>query len=437
MRSPRGGFCHVVRIGCRVESAVLLAVRFVALGVFAISIVTAQKPVAPSAPSGNGSGALPIVPSQSAANPPGPWPDSQLPVMLSGTVVIEGGGGPAANVAIQRFCGNLPRTVAWTNGKGQFSFQWNNFSGVVTEASDSGGRYAAPQSSPSNLGLNNTASLPSLGATSSTTDELPGMNMRGCQLEANAGGFHSDRVDLSEHRALDNPDIGIIMLRRISSGPRISVSATALRAPKDARKAWEKGIQLLRPEQWDPAGAQREFEKAVRIYPKFADAWLYLGSALLRERAEDRAREAFLKAIDADDKLPVPFMELGMMAARHRQWPEAAQYLDRALQLDPVDYPHLWYDDAEADYHSGNLDRAEKNVRVAVKMAVPNREPGATRLLGLVLMSKHDYAGAEVALEAYLREFPDIEDWLEMKAKLAEIRGRMIVSSAEPVPGQK
>jgi tetratricopeptide (TPR) repeat protein len=118
-------------------------------------------------------------------------------------------------------------------------------------------------------------------------------------------------------------------------------------------------------------------------------------------------------------------MELGMMASRHLQWPDAARYLDAALQLDPVDYPHLWYDDAEADYHSGNLDRAEKNVREAVKLAGRNREPGATRLLGLVLMSKHDYPGAEAALAAYLRQYPDIEDWLEMKAKLAEVRGHL------------
>ncbi len=98
------------------------------------------------------------------------------------------------------------------------------------------------------------------------------MNMRGCELEANAGGFHSDRVDLSEHRALDNPDVGVIVLHRIGSAPAVSVSATALSAPRDARKAWEKGVQLLRPEQWDPAGSEREFEKAVRIYPKFAEA---------------------------------------------------------------------------------------------------------------------------------------------------------------------
>jgi hypothetical protein len=249
------GFSDRSRIGCKVESAVLLAVRFLVLGTFAIPIVTAQKPAPPGQPSDNRSSAV-IVPSQAGTSPQVPWPGSELPVMLSGIVVIEGDGGPAANVAIQRFCGNIPRTVAWTNGKGQFSFQWNDFLGVVPEASES---------RTSNAGLNNTASLPSGASTSPgatggpNTGELPGVMMRGCQLEASASGFHSDSVDLSEHRAMDNPDIGVIVLRRIGSGRGISVSATALSAPRDARKAWEKGVQLLRPEQWDPAGAQREF----------------------------------------------------------------------------------------------------------------------------------------------------------------------------------
>lgn len=401
------------------------------LAVFAIPIVTAQKPAGPGQP-GNGSNAATIVPSQPAGNPQGPWPGSQLPMMLSGTVVIEGGGGPAANVAIKQFCGNLPRTIAWTNGKGQFSLQWNDFQGVVSEASDSGPRNGVRQSSDSNLGQNNVTSSSSNSGNSAGTrtsslnpNELPGVNMKDCQLEADAAGFRSDRVDLSQHRALDSPDIGVIVLHRVSRAAGVSVSETALGAPRDARKALVRGVQMLSRDQWDPAGAEREFEKAVRIYPKYADAWLYLGRARERERAEDRAREAFLKAIDADNKLPEPFVELGLMASRHQQWPEAAQYLDHALQLDPVDYPHLWYDDAEADYHAGKLDRAEKNVREAVKMSGPNRDPGATRLLGLVLMSKHDYAGAEAALAAYLRAFPDIEDWIEMKAKLEDVRGHL------------
>jgi tetratricopeptide (TPR) repeat protein len=216
----------------------------------------------------------------------------------------------------------------------------------------------------------------------------------------------------------------MIVLHRIGKGEGLSVSATTLIAPREARKAWEKGVHLLRSAQPpDPGAAEKEFERAVRIYPRYAEAWLDLGRALQSQQKEDSARDAFLKAVDADGKRVEPVIELGLIASRRQQWPEAARFLDRALQLDPVDYPHLWYDDAEADYHVRSFDRAEKNAREALKMAPPNREWRAQRLLGLVLLSKKDYAGAEQALRAYLRESPDVEDWDELHAKLEEIRG--------------
>ena len=396
------------------------AFRLVALGVFVIPALTAQKHPAPVSSPSNTSGPAMTAPSQAPANPSDQWPDSQTPIMLSGTVVIEGGGEPASNIAVQRLCenSNVPRTMAWTDAKGQFSFRWNDSTASLSEASEPG-VYRAPL-----LGGPSTTT-PATG-NSTNTGRLPGSSMRGCELLANAPGFRSDRLDLSEHRALDNADLGNIVLHRISRVKESSVSASTLYAPKDARKAWERGVQLLHSEQQaDTAVAETEFAKAVRIYPKFAEAWLGLGRACQRERKEDRAREAFLNAISADDKLVEPFIELGMIASRHRRWPEAAQYLDRALQLNPVDYPHLWYDDAEADYYTGKLDRAEKNVREALKAPVPNREPGALRLLSMVLLSKQDYAGADIALRTYMQEYPDIQDWDELQTTLETIRGHI------------
>ena len=81
-----------------------------------------------------------------------------------------------------------------------------------------------------------------------------------------------------------------------------------------------------------------------------------------------RPSEALLKAIEADGKLVEPYVELGEMAAREQNWPDAARYLDRALQLDPVDYPRLWFEDAVADYNMQKYDRAEKNAREALKL---------------------------------------------------------------------
>jgi Tfp pilus assembly protein PilF len=390
------------------------AFRFLALGIIAIPLVTAQKPSTPVA-TGKGSGPATTQP---AANSTTSSPGTQLPLQLFGAVVVEGDAELPSNIAIKRFCGNLTHTVAWTDSKGRFSFQWNDYDGVALEASDAG---------VTSTGLPNLKSTGTHGADSPTNAQgIPDINLQNCELQADASGFRSDRISLNGLRVLDNPDLGVIVLHRTRHVGGVSVSATTLSARRDARKAWERGVNLLRsdlPE--NRAEAEKEFEKAVRIDPNFAAAWVALGFARERKLAEKEACEAFRKAVAADGRQAEPLIELGLVASRHRQWPEAAQYLDRALQLNPIDYPHLWYEDALADYHVGNLDRAEKNVREAMKQASLRPEPAATRLLGLVLMSKQDWLGAEAAMAAYLRAAPDVEDWLEMQATLEDIRGHI------------
>jgi Tfp pilus assembly protein PilF len=403
------------------------SLRLLVLGVGLISGLWAQKSPAPSPPRGPSGPSMPITPQQPASNQSDQWPGSQMPIFFSGVVLIEGSGAPASNVAIQRVCDNLPHTVAWTNPRGQFSFRWN-YNDVLPEASDAGiGNLAGVP------GASNYPSFPGAtpGSAMSTNtrgamNDLPGQNMTGCELTADAPGFRSDRVDLTGHRALDNPDIGTILIHHIGKAEALTVSATALGIPREALKAWQKGVQLFRADPTpDPEGAAREFERAVRVYPRYAEAWLDLGRTRQFEMKEDQAREAYLKAVDADGKMVDALIALGLIASHHREWPDAARYLDRALQLNSVDYPHLWYDDAEADYQVHNLERAERNVRRALKMAPGDREPRAVRLLGLVLLSKQDYVGAESALREYLSSAPDIEDFDELIATLEQLQARL------------
>jgi tetratricopeptide (TPR) repeat protein len=282
-----------------------------------------------------------------------------MPIFLSGRVVMDDGTAPDTSIAIQRVCGGSPGTAAWTDGKGQFSFQWGRSPAILQEASDTVGRGRG------DMGEN---------------------GLRGCELMANAPGFRSVRLDLSSHRAGDNPNLGTIILHRIAGMEGTSVSATALYAPKDAKKAWEKGVAYLRKS--NTAAAEKELEKAVSLYPKYANAWLDLGRARIQRQAEGPAREAFLNAIGADDRLVEPYVALGELAVRHRNWPDAALYLDRALQLDPLDYPRLWYEDAVADYHVQQFDRAERNAREALKLPPAVRDPRANTILGLILSAK-------------------------------------------------
>ena len=49
---------------------------------------------------------------------------------------------------------------------------------------------------------------------------------------------------------MDSPDVGTIFLHRLGNVEGRIVSAISLAAPKDARKAFEKGSDLARRKSW-------------------------------------------------------------------------------------------------------------------------------------------------------------------------------------------
>ena len=142
----------------------------------------------------------------------------------------------------------------------------------------------------------------------------------------------------------------------------------------------------------------------------------------LQKKATDPAREAFQKAVDADEKLVEAQVELGTLAAQQSQWPDAVKHLDIALQLDPVDSPRAWFMDAVAEFNMKNLDGAEKRARQALKMDPGHTNPDANRLLGLVLATKGNLSEAAVELKTCLDLVPpDTANLAQVKGQLAEI----------------
>jgi tetratricopeptide (TPR) repeat protein len=387
------------------------ALRFFILTAFAAAVAMAQRTGTPlggtTSPGGNSPNQPSTLPGSNTSPGLGENPEATTPIFLSGKVVTEDGSPTPQNIAIQRMCGTIPRTVAWTDGKGRFSFQWGDRnSAVVPDASEPG---TGMGRADGKMGSGSRGGIGSLG----------GDPLAGCELRASVVGFRSDRISLSGHRALDSSDVGTIFLHRLANVEGTSVSATALNAPKDAVKAYEKGVQSLHKMKLDDAA--KELGKAVQIDPKYANAWLDLGRVQLLQKMPDAARESFKKATDADAKLVDPWVELGIMASESANWPDAAQYLGRALKLDPVDYPQLWYADAVAGYNLKNLDAAERSAREALKADPEHRNPKADQLLGNVLLQKRQYAEAAEELRAYLKFSPNAADLDQVKTQLAQI----------------
>jgi Flp pilus assembly protein TadD len=380
------------------------------------AVMVAQRtPANPGTGSGSNPGSNP-----GAGTPPSsrlPTQDNSIPgpqqsiIFLSGRVMMDDGS-PAPNyISIQRVCAGNPRTVAYTDSKGRFSFQWGDATGILPDASEPG--------SAMGPGGRMGSDLPGMGRAA---DRVGGITTMGCELRANAAGFRSDSIDVSTQRALDRGDVGTIVLHRLAEVEGRSISATSLLAPKDAAKAYGKGLAALTKNK--PAEAQKDLEKAVEIYPKYASAWYDLGRARRAQHDAAGAREAQLKAIENDDKLVGPYAELGEMAANEQKWDDTAKYLNQALHLDPVDYPQLWFMDAVANYNMMQFDAAERGAREALKADPQHRNPRVSAVLGLILARKGDRQGAAEALNEYLRLAPNAPDAEQMKQQLAAVQAQ-------------
>lgn len=330
---------------------------------------------------------------------------------LSGKVVVADGGQLPDKVAIQRDCGGAPVTAGFTDRKGQFTFRWNE-----TDAFGGDAGYGASAGGPRGPGVSGIEQP----STPRSIINSGGAAMAGCMLRASAPGYRSDPISLEGLRAsFDNYDVGTIVLHRVEDTSGSQASATSMRAPSAAKKAFDKGLESLGKGKTDDA--EKNFEKAVGIYPQYADAWLDLGKLRLQRNAGDAAAEALQKAVEADGKLVEAFVYLGMIDVGKKQWADAAKHLDIAVQLDPVRFPDAWFNDAVAGYNLKNYDAAEKNVREAMKLDPQRKNPQCDYLLGLILAAKKDYRGAAEQLKAYIRNSPDAPDVAKAKTQLAEI----------------
>jgi len=341
---------------------------------------------------------------------------------LSGNVLLDDGSAPPANVSIQRACGGASkRPVAYTDSKGRFSFQVGRDADVLPDASvDVGEEGRVALMTP--IGGSTQEGRLSGGS-------IGNRQLAGCELVAVLPGYRSDVVQLGQRKYTDNPDVGSIVLHRLGNVEGTSVSATSLDAPREAKKAYDRGLDAGRKQKW--LEAQAEFEKAVGVYPKYAAAWFELGNALQRQGNKPKARDAFRKSLEADRRFLKPYLPLSVMAFDEKNWAETLDLTTALTRLDPVDYPVAYFFNAIASASLGNLDVAEKSAREAVKVDASHQFPRAEYLLGLILMDKHDYDGALSLLRNYIQRSPNAPDSERIKTQISQIE---ILARTQPQP---
>jgi len=336
------------------------------------------------------------------------------PVFLSGNVSLDDGSPLPGSVNIQSVCASRQRIVAHTSPAGDFGFQWAVSTGFVFEDASENGR--PPGSSSPGSGSTSSGTSGSSGSGSRLADSISN-----CDLRADLPGYTSSTVSLFNREGQENFDVGTILLHRITGDEGHVVSLLSLKAPKDAKKSFDKGAEQVRAGK--PGDAAASFKKAVAAYPQYADAWLSLGRVEAQTGAPDAARTDFQKAMDLDDKLAGPWQELGFMASDQHNWEQAARYLDQAVRLDPMSSAKPWYFSAMANYNLGRFDVAERSIRADLKLDTGN--PHGEYLLGLVLIARKDLKGGADVLRSYIASAPKSDEVESAKKQLSRVESQL------------
>jgi hypothetical protein len=407
---------------CRKTTILLAAAALVALPAFSQTTSSGTTTTGSTASGGTTTSNLPSSTTIGNGNNPNTSGNAtqrgtDIPVNLTGRVMLEDGTPGPLNVAIQRVCNGTAHTEGYTDGQGYFAVHLSMKPEVLDDASESSGNFGRPMPPVSGTGSATTA-----GSVYSMSNRFSK-----CELRAQLGGYTSQTINLVGRDALDSPDVGIIVLHRNGSVKGGTVTPTTLQAPKAANKAMQKGLDLVKKNK--PDEAMSSFREAVNLYPQFAAAWCELGKLQAARDQRDEAHHSFEEASKAEPKWLDPLLELSLLDMYSHSWQEASEVTDRILHLNSFEFPQAYYFNAVANYNLKHLAIAEKSARSAEKLDVQHQYPEIAHLMGTILVARHQYADAALELRIYLSLAPQAPDADAVRKQLADVEKAAPVSS--------
>lgn len=314
----------------------------------------------------------------------------EIPAHKSGKVVMKDGSPLPEPVLVEAHCGGRFEPVARTDSRGGFALGQGRGSDVDARAN----------------------SRVPMGPSEPAT----GNKYVGCTLIARLQGYQSTNLVVTDAGAFD---IGTIVLSRPDGIEGTMFSATSLKAPKQAKKSFEKAKSAIDKQKWD--NAKPELEKAVQAYPEYAEAWLELGR--IHQRAGDlaQARKALERSVECDPKFVKPYLTLAGVFQKEQNWQATADTTAKVIALDPFSFRPAYLINGVANVRIGKLDVAETSVRKALELDPAQPMPEAEYALALILDTKGDAKGAIEHLRNFLRLAPDSPGAEGVKQRLAEL----------------
>lgn len=391
----------------------LIAMAFL-IGLVA-PVALAQRPPAP-APPPPAKPTQPASPAPGSSQPTEPSAPDDLVLFLRGTIATNDGTRLPNDTLVERICNNTVLQQVYATPGGDFSMQMGSRYGAFLDASGS----PASQESVANK---------------ASTEGIPRHDLMNCELRASAGGFRSNSINLADLTPSGRDiDVGAIVVERATKIKGMTLSATPYKAPSNARKAYEKGLETERKGKL--AEARKYFEQALEIYPRYASAWFQLGTVFEKLNQKDSARAAYMRATTIDTRFLPPYLSLAEMAYEAGNWTEVLQFTGHiidsdllnegdvagyVLDLDESQPAEAYFYNAVANYKLNNVEEAEKSALKAEHLDLRPDFPQLHLLLADIFAGKKNYAVAISELRAYLELAPHAEDGGQVREQLAQL----------------
>jgi hypothetical protein len=340
--------------------------------------------------------------------------DRPRPMFLTGKVLLDNGKAPDSRTKVELICQGSVVRQEYISQSGNFSIELGADQGGTRtmDASVSSSDYSQLGSGGANV-FGGSAGIG--GGLASTRS----VNLSNCELVAQLPEYQSDVISLGRRRALDNPDVGLIILHSMKAPEIGTVSLKTLAAPKDARKAYEKAGKELQKEKPNFSKASKELTKAVEIYPEFASAWYVLGKVRLAQQDRPAASQAFKEAKAADSGYAIPYLSLAMMALEEERWKEASDLSNQVLELNPR-LTEAHYYNALANSSLGRFNVAEESALVVLDRNKAENYPLIYYVLGLAESQKGNFPSAAARYRSLLEIRPEGSFSGKLKQQLAQ-----------------
>ncbi len=171
--------------------------------------------------------------------------------------------------------------------------------------------------------------------------------------------------------------------------------------PGKSKEPYQKAMKALAAR--DMPQAIKNLQAAVDASPKFSEAWHALGVVYDKTGHKEEAKDAYMKAIDANPKMLQAYVTLARVCLQLNDWQCAADTSGRMTKFDTKhDYPEMYMHEAVARFELKDLAGAEQSANEMIRLDPKSKFPRIEYVLGRILEAKGDIDGARAHMMKYL-----------------------------------